>query len=122
MPNDHPLISPPGNRPNVNENVLLWNIFLALTGGVPGAPVVPVFSGGGSSTPVTPNISNIGASAGANIPAGAKGYSFSLLTGTGTLDGVAITAPITIGDQNTLAVAVPYTTGSASSALLYYNT
>lgn len=77
---------------------------------------------GAGSTPATPHISSIGANAGANIPSGAKGYSFSLLTGTGTLGGVAITAPITIGDQNTLAVNLAYTTGAASSALLYYNT
>lgn len=40
------LLSAGQNRPDVNENVLLWNIYLALTGGVPGTPTVPTFVGG----------------------------------------------------------------------------
>lgn len=122
MANDHPLISPPGNRPNVNENVLLWNIFLALTGGVPGSPVVPVFSGGGGSQTVTPHFVSVSASASGTIPSGAKGWTFTVVSGTATFGGVSVPAGFSDSDTNTLSSAISYSTSSASSAYVRYNT
>lgn len=121
MSDPQPLLSAGQNRPDVNENVLLWNIYLALTGGTPGTPVVPTFPTGSSS--VTGHTVLMGASASQSIPIGAKGWSVSVLTGTITLDGAA-GLPVGFNDSDiqTLAVAKTVTTAAASSAYVRWST
>lgn len=90
-------------------------------------PVCPINAdgtpaGGGTQT-VTPNVALLGASATQIIPAGAKGYSFVVLTGTASVGGVAlIPAGVGDADPNTLAVALTITTAAASSAYVRWNT
>lgn len=76
----------------------------------------------GQDEAVTPVFFALGASASHNIPIGAKGYSVQFLTGTGTIGGAAVAAPLVIQSQSKLAAAVTVTTDSASSAFLIWNT
>lgn len=69
---------------------------------------------------VTPTTSAIGASASGNIPAGAKGFTFTAISGTVTLGGQTMPVGLTISSTNVLASNLAYTTGGGSSAYLYY--
>lgn len=69
----------------------------------------------------TPNFVSVGASASSNIPATAKSWSFVLLTGTGTLGGVAVPLGIPVSG-GALAALLAYTTAGASSAYVFYET
>lgn len=70
---------------------------------------------------VTPQFHSMGASQSFTIPAGANGWAFTLLTGTGTFGGVAVAATFNESDPNTLAAGIPVTTGATSSAYVRYN-
>lgn len=88
------------------------------TGNVIIAGVIPV-----TPQTVTRVPFSIGASGTQAIPIGAKGYSFSVITGTagdGTVTGMP--AGYSQGDPNTLVAGFTLTTQSASSVLGYYNT
>ena len=114
------LISPPAAGPaDVSDIQLLYNIFLALTGGVPGSPVIPTFGGGGSfsSTFLT-------ATTGGNIPTNVKKYSFAVLSGVVTLGGQSVPVGATInggGYGQTSAAAIPYTISGGSVLIQYEN-
>lgn len=71
----------------------------------------------------TPHVALLGASASQVIPAGAKGWSFVVLTGTATVGGVA-SIPAGVGDQDNgvLAASLTITTAAASSAYVRWNT
>lgn len=100
---------------------------VSIIGKAPDGSAVPlVVNQDGSPAPstatVTPHTVAIGASASGTIPAGAKGFTFSLETGTGTLGGAAIATGVTVKEGGILASSLAYTTGSASTAFLYYAT
>lgn len=83
------------------------------------AGLIPGGGGGGGLNPsYNPTFVSMSASASQVIPATAS-YSFIVLTGTGTIGGVAapLLAPIS-GDK--LAAPLTVTTGSASTAFLAY--
>jgi hypothetical protein len=75
------------------------------------------------STPlsVTPIQTSVGASASGTIPIGAKGWTFTVLSGTATFGGVPVSAGFSDSDPNILLAAISYSTGSASSAYVRYN-
>lgn len=65
----------------------------------------------------------LGASASVTIPAGAKGYQISILTGTATVKGTAlIPAGVTISSDREQAASITVTTAAASSALVVWET
>lgn len=78
--------------------------------------------GGGGGTPVTPTFVSLGASASQDIPIGAKGWTVTFLTGTGTVGGSAVPAGFSDSDGNTLAAAITVTTDAASTAYIRWNT
>lgn len=94
------------------------------TGGV-SAALLTSGSGGGSSpagAPVTINSVAVPQSTTGSIPIGAKGWTFTVLAGTATFNGVAaLPAGFSESDVNTLAAAISYTTASASTAYVRYN-
>lgn len=71
---------------------------------------------------VTPNIVELGASATQVIPIGAKGWTYGILSGTATVNGVALAAGFTDGDPYTLAATITIITGATSSAYIRWNT
>lgn len=71
---------------------------------------------------VTPNIQLIPASTTVSIPIGAKGWTVTFLTGTGTVDGAAVLAGFSDSDNKVLLAAISVHTDAASSAYLRYNT
>lgn len=97
------------------QHKLLYLIAVALgagTGGISAALAAP--------TATTPTFVAIPASSSGNIPVTAKNWSFTLLTGTGTIGGVA--APLLIPVSGTTPTApIPYTTGTTSTAFLSYS-
>lgn len=98
---------------------------VTLTGGVSGALLTAPASGASAPAggPVTVVSAAVGASGSGSIPIGAKGWTFTVLTGTATFNGVAsLPTGFSESDVNTLAVAIAYSTASASSAYVRYNT
>jgi len=97
----------------------LKKILLALGGGGAG--------GGGSGLPVVPQtitptsaVKTAGQSGA--IPAGAKGWTFTVLTGTATFNGAAgLPAGFSDSDPNTLAVAISYALDTPGTAYVRYN-
>lgn len=75
-----------------------------------------------SGQPVTPNFDLLGASDSRSIPVGAKGWTATILTGTGTIGGLAVPAGFSDGDSNTLLAAINVTTDGGSSAYVRWNT
>lgn len=75
-----------------------------------------------SGQPVTPNFDLLGASDSRSIPVGAKGWTATILTGTGTIGGLAVPAGFSDGDPNTLLAAINVTTDGGSSAYVRWNT
>lgn len=74
-----------------------------------------------SGTTLVPNL--LGASATATVPAGAKGYLITIMTGTATVAGVAaIPVGITFSSSRVVATAIVVTTASASSAVVAWET
>jgi len=73
---------------------------------------------------VTSNFVNVGSGASGTIPVGAKGWTFSLTSGTGTFGNAGTPYPIQAGfsdsDPGVVAVAINYTTGANSEAYLRY--
>lgn len=77
--------------------------------------------GTSSGTTLVPNL--LGASTTVTVPAGAKGYLITVMTGTATIAGVAaIPAGITFSSSRVVAVAIAVTTASASSAVVAWET
>lgn len=72
--------------------------------------------------PVTPSFHSLGASTSFSIPIGARGWTVTFLTGTGTIGGKAVPAGFSESDPNTLAAAIAIATDSGSSAYVRYNT
>lgn len=120
---------PANTTPELNDDqrLTLKKILLALTGGGSGGPIgltdtqlratpVPVSLDGSEKTPVPVAV---GASANSTIPATATSWAFVLLTGTGTIGGVA--APLGVPlSGGPLAAALAYTTAGSSSAFILY--
>ncbi len=71
---------------------------------------------------VTPHVVLLGASDSQVIPIGAKGWTVSFLTGTGTVGGAAVPAGFSDSDPNPLAATLTIATDSASSAYVRWNT
>lgn len=74
-----------------------------------------------ASGQVTPHPHAMGASASYTIPAGAKGWTISYFTGTGTVGGAAVPAGFSDSDSQTLTANLIVTTDSGSSAYVRYN-
>lgn len=88
----------------------------APSGGGGGLPVVP------TATPVTRHSVLLSASAQA-IPTGARGYGFTVITGTAS-DGTAsgLPAGFSQSDDKTLAAGFTVTAAAASTCFVYWNT
>ena len=71
--------------------------------------------------PVTPSFNVIGSSSSITIPIGAKGWTVSFMTGTGTIGGISVSGGFSDSDTNTLLSAIVITTGINSSAYVRYN-
>lgn len=69
---------------------------------------------------VTPNFPAVGASASGTIPAGVKGFTFTMIAGTGTFGGRNVSAGFSQSGNNVLASAISWTTAAASDAFIYY--
>lgn len=98
-----------------SQTALLYKIAVAVGAGTGGVPFTS------ASQTFTPNFVSVGASATGTIPANAKTWSFILLTGTGTLNGVAVplNTPVSGG---AVSASIAYTTGTTSSAFIAYQT
>ena len=70
----------------------------------------------------TPTFVAVGASGSGSIPVGARGWSFKILTGTGTFGGVTVPTSFSDSNEAGLLTAIPYTTAAASSAYVRYHT
>lgn len=85
----------------------------------------PSSGGAGSITvtspPVTENPVSLGASASQVIPVGAKSWAAVLLTGAGTINGVALPLNVPVSG-GTLAATVTIATAGGSSAFVLYET
>jgi len=86
-----------------------------------------VGSGGGAgggiiTVPVTPVSALKTAGQSGTIPSGAKGWTFTVLTGTATFNGAAVPAGFSDSDVNTTAAAINYTMDSPGTAYVRYNT
>lgn len=90
-----------------------------------------IISTSGGGIPVTPQTvtaspHNLAASTSITIPAGAKGWTVSCLTGTLSIvcgtTASALPAGLSDGDANTTAVDITITTASASTAYVRWNT
>lgn len=75
-----------------------------------------------ASSSVIPHFVLLGASQTQDIPFGARGWSVSFLTGTGTIGAVSVPAGFSDSDANTLTINLTVTTNSASSAYIRWNT
>lgn len=73
------------------------------------------------NVPLISNIVPVPASTSGTIPIGARGWTFAVLTGTGTFGGVAVAAGFSDCDTNTLKTAIAYTTDAASTAYVRFN-
>jgi hypothetical protein len=87
-------------------------------------------TGTGGSVPVTPTAQTVtpttgtmAASSSFTIPAGSKGWTFTVLSGTGGIGGVTgLPVGFSDSDPNTLAAGLTVTTAAASTAYYRYNT
>lgn len=92
-----------------------------------GVPIPLTLGGDGtisaSSTPqsVTPHFVLLSASSQV-IPIDAKGWTVSILTGTGSIGGVAVPAGVSDSDTNTLFATVTIVADAASTAYVRWNT
>lgn len=90
-----------------------WTRLLALMG--------DALAGASAGRPaVTSNFHPMIASQSFDIPAGSKGWSVSILAGTGTVGGAAVPLGFSDGDTNTTAAAITVTTGITSTAYVRY--
>lgn len=71
---------------------------------------------------VTPNFALLTAGQSQFIPAGAKGWTATILTGTGTVGGKTVPSGFSDSDPNTLAASVTVTTDSPGTAYVRWNT
>lgn len=91
-----------------------WARLLALLGDDLGG------AGASPASPVTSNFHAMTASQSFDIPAGAKGWSVSILTGTGTVGGAAVSLGFSDSDPRTTATAITISTGVTSTAYVRY--
>lgn len=97
-------------------------LLMALQGAQAGGSF-PLVVSPGSPTPVTVTSAAVGASGSGTIPTGSKEWSFTILTGTGTFNGVAsLPAGFTATGIAPLVAGVNYATAAASSAYVQYAT
>ena len=89
-----------------------------------GQPVILALNADGSiptsGDSVTSNFESLGASGSFTIPAGAKGWTVSFLSGTGTIGGVAVSVGFSDSSPAVAVAAIVVTTGAASSAYIRY--
>lgn len=115
-----------GNGISTTETMASASWGAATTTGGVSAALLTSGSGGGSSpagAPITINSAAVPQSTTGSIPIGAKGWTFTVLTGTATFNGVtSLPAGFSESDVNTLAAVISYTTASASTAYVRYNT
>lgn len=78
--------------------------------------------GGSAAAPGTPHVVLVAASGSQAIPIGAKEWSFVFLTGTGTVNGIAVPAGLGDSGQNKLAATITIATNAASTAYVRWNT
>ncbi len=71
---------------------------------------------------VTPHIVVLDAEETQVIPIGAKGWTFSVLTGTATVNGETVPAGFSDSDSQPLAATITVITAAASSAYIRWNT
>lgn len=117
----YPLSPTVGINDTTEVQLLRWMVVLlggaaGAGGGSPGIPVAP--------TAVTRHsiLLDSGGTASQAIPAGAKGYGFTVITGTAS-DGSASGLPVGFfqGDPNTLAAGFTVT-ASGGTTFVYWNT
>lgn len=70
----------------------------------------------------TPNFVALPASSSQVIPAGAKGWTVSILTGTGTIGGLTVPAGFSDSDTDTTLVPITVTTNANSTAYVRWLT
>jgi hypothetical protein len=105
--------------------IFAWPVIICGIG--PSGQPVPVnVDANGNIAPdaggVTPNFPGVGAGANGSIPTGAKGWTFTMLSGTGTFGGRNVSAGFSDSDGDILLAAISYTTNTASDAYVRYNT
>lgn len=93
-------------------------------GSATGTVALKVLLVGGSVTvaneTAAPNIALLGASSTQVILAGSKGWSISILSGTATINGAAVSAGFSDSDPSTLGASITVITAAASSAYIRY--
>ena len=108
--------------------VFAWPVILCgiNPGGNPGPLNIDasgnIITTAGAQQSVTANIAAVEAGDGGSIPVGAKGWTFTVLSGTATFGGVSVAAGFSDSDANTLVAAINYSIGASSSAYVRYNT
>jgi hypothetical protein len=106
----------PGTDPEYNDSIeLTCKKILEACAGIKDA-IDSGGGGGGSTTPRTSTFTLLSASSSVNIPTSAKAWSVSMLTGTGTIGGVAVPAGFNDSSLSPPAVAIAVATNSASTA------
>lgn len=110
-----PLPSTEARRFDLNPKLFMLLILRALS-----SLYTAATSGG--STPVTPHFVLLGASASQTIPSGARGWTVTFLTGTGTIGTRAVPAGFSDSSEQTLAASIAVTTDAASSGYVRWNT
>lgn len=112
---------PPNTIPENGDDqqLTLKKILAALTGGAggSGSPGIPV-----TQPIVAPTIALKTAGQSGTIPAGAKGWTFTVITGTATFGGAAVPAGFSDSDANTLAAAISYSFDTPGTGYVRWNT
>jgi hypothetical protein len=105
--------------PHVEDDVddLLRKIALSLSnsGGGGGG------GGGGTPAPVIPHFHYMDQSESFTIPSGSKGWTSTILTGTGSIGGVTVSAGFSDSDAGTTAADITIQTFEGSTAYVRYN-
>lgn len=113
----------PATINNLSQTEAIKLLLLLFTGGT---GIVPP-GGGASVITVQPTVTSVSVavpqSTSGSIPAGAKGWTFTVLTGTATFNGVAgLPASFSDSDPNVTGAAISYATAGTSTAYVRYGT
>lgn len=120
MPEERDIFS---DQPDAKDEINLtlmkiwWQLWRGVGTGGSGSGGIVV-----NPQPVTTTLAAVGASATGTIPAGSKGWSFAILTGTATYGGATVAAGFSDSSEKTTLNAITFTTASASTAVLRYGT